>query len=82
VTATSDYRASGSIGIYYNPPGGNGTATFRYIHVADMPIPEPSSLALGSLGAAALASLAFRLRPRRVRSMRGCHGSDPSRSDP
>jgi RNA polymerase sigma factor (sigma-70 family) len=69
VEAISDYRESGSIGIYYNPPAGKGTATFRYIHVADMPIPEPSSLSLGSLGAAALASLAFRLRLVRAGSL-------------
>ena len=66
VDASSDLHASGSIGIYYNPPPGNGSATFRYVHIADMSIPEPSSFALGSLGAVAVAGLAIRLRQFRV----------------
>jgi RNA polymerase sigma factor (sigma-70 family) len=65
VQATSNLHASGSIGIYYNPPTGNGTGTFRFVHIATAPIPEPSSIALGSLGALALAGLAFRIRLNR-----------------
>jgi RNA polymerase sigma factor (sigma-70 family) len=48
VRATSGSHMSGSIGIYYNPPPGNGTATFRYVHVADMSIPEPSGISLAA----------------------------------
>jgi hypothetical protein len=69
--AFSDHRASGSIGIYYNPPDvGNGTATFRYVQVAVTPIPEPSAAALGSLGVIALAGFVCRTRLLRTRSTR------------
>jgi hypothetical protein len=63
-------HASGSIGIYYNPPPGNGAATFRFVHIADMSIPEPPAVALGSLGAVALASFAFSNRLHRIHSAR------------
>jgi RNA polymerase sigma factor (sigma-70 family) len=66
VQATSNLHTSGSIGIYYNPPTGNGSATFRYVHIATTSIPEPSSLALSSLGALGLAGLAFRFRQIRL----------------
>jgi RNA polymerase sigma factor (sigma-70 family) len=68
--ATSNHRINGTIGIYYNPPDSGGAGTFRYVHVADMPIPEPSSFVLGSLGAVALASFAFCNRLHRIRSAR------------
>jgi hypothetical protein len=68
-TDTANQVPTGLPGIFYGtsiPPQPTlGTAVFRSVLVADMPIPEPSSLALGSLGAVALASLAFRLRPMR-----------------
>jgi RNA polymerase sigma factor (sigma-70 family) len=62
VQATSSYRMSGSIGIYHNPPAGNGSATFRYINISTTSIPEPSSLALASLSTVALAILTLRVR--------------------
>ena len=69
--AFSDHRASGSIGIYYNPPDiANGTATFRYVQVAREPIPEPPTAALGSLGFIALAGFLFRTRLKRAGSLR------------
>jgi RNA polymerase sigma factor (sigma-70 family) len=66
VQTTSNLHTSGSIGIYYNPPPANGSATFRYVHIATTSIPEPSSIALGSLGALALGGLAFRIRQLRI----------------
>jgi hypothetical protein len=49
---------TGTIGLYYNPPDIGGTGIFRFINVANTPIPEPSSVELGSLGFVAPASLA------------------------
>jgi hypothetical protein len=62
VQVSSKLHSSGTIGIYYNPSPDNGSATFRYVHIADMSIPEPSSFVLGSLGAVAVTGLAIRLR--------------------
>jgi RNA polymerase sigma factor (sigma-70 family) len=65
--AISNHRTTGTIGVYYNPPDSGGTGTFRYIHVASIPIPEPSPVILASLGALSLGSFAFRSRLLRVR---------------
>ncbi|MCA9266355.1 MAG: RNA polymerase sigma factor [Planctomycetales bacterium] len=43
-------QTSGSVGVSYVPvAAGRGTATFRFVHVADSSIPEPSSAALAVL---------------------------------
>jgi RNA polymerase sigma factor (sigma-70 family) len=72
-TDTANQVPTGVPGVFYGasiPPEPTlGTAIFRSVLVADMPIPEPSSLALGSLGAVALAILAFRSRPGLRRSI-------------
>jgi hypothetical protein len=63
---TSSALIVGRPGVYYGPSiipipplGGSGTALFRYVHVADVSIPEPSSLLL-----AGLAGLLFCTRRR------------------
>ena len=59
-----------TVSLWAFPPSSdwNKPAAFRYVEV--VAIPEPSSLALGSLSAVTLASFAFRTRLLRVRSGR------------
>ena len=66
LSATDSTFPSGVAGILIDSAGIPHSVAFRAIHIADTPIPEPSSVALVSLGAIALASLAFRFRLTRV----------------
>jgi hypothetical protein len=70
-TAITNLLSTGVPGVYKSASVSvqgmsSGTAIFRHVHVADIPIPEPPAIALGSLGAIALASLAFRIQLCRV----------------
>ena len=54
---TGSVLVSGLLGVYYtqattSPPTA-GTAIYRYVHVADAPIPEPSTLGLAGMAAGA-----------------------------
>jgi hypothetical protein len=60
VSATTTVVQNGTMGIFNNPPDGNGTATFRYIQVAA--IPEPSS---GAMASCAMCVIAYLSRRRR-----------------
>jgi hypothetical protein len=62
----NQFPDAGNIGLLHHPIG-TGSAAFRYVHVAETPIPEPATVALGSLGFVALASFAFRIRMVRIR---------------
>ena len=57
---------AGNVALLHHPRG-IGSGAFRFVQVAETPIPEPATVALGSLGAVALASFAFRARLCRVR---------------
>jgi RNA polymerase sigma factor (sigma-70 family) len=57
----NQFAGLGQIGLLHHPIG-TGSGTFRYVSVANVPIPEPATVALGSLGFVALASFAFRIR--------------------
>jgi hypothetical protein len=57
---------AGNIALLHHPMG-TGSGAFRYVHVAETPIPEPATAALGSLAFIALASFAFRTCLLRVR---------------
>jgi hypothetical protein len=64
IEAVTNWLESGTVGLFQNPPPGNGAATFRYVWVADVPIPEPASASLVMLGGGLLAA-AGRWRYRR-----------------
>lgn len=53
VEVNSTLYPSGNIGILYDPPTGNGTATYRSIRVADT-VPEPGSRTLCAVGSGLL----------------------------
>jgi RNA polymerase sigma factor (sigma-70 family) len=65
LSAIDNTFPTGIAGILIDSEASHSIA-FRFVHVADMPIPEPTSVALGSLGFVALASFAFRTRLNRV----------------
>jgi RNA polymerase sigma factor (sigma-70 family) len=66
-TLPNSLAKSGTVVLFGFPPASdwNQPVAFRYVEV--VAIPEPSSMALGSLSAFALASFAFRSRLRRIR---------------
>lgn len=70
LTVVDQSFSAGGVGLILDIPPPNGVATYRYVWVADMPIPEPSTIALSSLGAIALAAYAFRARLSRIPSPR------------
>jgi hypothetical protein len=66
ITATDSHFSHGQAGIYYyanEPSSPLGSAIFRYVHVADMHIPEPSTLSLTTISLLGL----MRHRNRRPR---------------
>ena len=68
LSATDSTFSSGVAGILIDTPGpGTHSVAFRSIHVANTPIPEPSTAALSSLGIVALAGFVFRARLNRIR---------------
>ncbi len=64
------FSAAGRIGILTDTAGVGG-GIFRYVEASNFPLPEPSSAALGSLGAVSLFCFALRARLGRVRFKRG-----------
>ena len=47
---TSSLFSDGTVGISYDPGApGRGSATFRFVHVADTSIPEPPTAALSAI---------------------------------
>jgi hypothetical protein len=69
LSATDSTFATGFVGILIDSPSSHSVA-LRSIQVSNVPIPEPSSAALGSLGMVALVGLVFRSRLNRIRHAR------------
>jgi RNA polymerase sigma factor (sigma-70 family) len=65
--ATDNEYTRGITGLIWDTPALGSTTTIRYFHVANSPIPEPSSVVLGSLGFIALAGFVCRTRFLRLR---------------
>jgi hypothetical protein len=65
VEVTDSAYASGGIALTSTDGPNDSVGVFRYVHVADMPIPEPSSCVFAGLACAGL--LSFVRRPRRCR---------------
>jgi hypothetical protein len=62
----------GTIGLLHHPTG-MGAGAFRFVQASRTPIPEPSTVVLGSLGIVALAAFGFRTRLNRARHKRQSH---------
>jgi RNA polymerase sigma factor (sigma-70 family) len=74
-TLPNSLAKSGTVALFGSPPASDWNQPVAFRHVELIAIPEPSSIALGSLSAVALASFAFRRRLVRFRQPRGiAHG--------